>query len=278
MTARGRGARRRFSQHFLEPAWVGPVVAAIQPEPHDLILEIGPGTGRLTFALAARVARLVAVEIDRTLAARLSGALPSNAAVVTADVLDADLAGLMRSQAAMLPNPDAARARVVGNLPYGITSPILFRLLALQSGFPCHDAVLMLQREVADRLAAKPGTSDYGVLTVMVQLRASVEKVLVLPPGAFRPVPAVSSAVVRLRFQPPRVAMQDPAVFERLVRSVFMQRRKTLSNALKRFAAGTPLPAGEALQRAALDGRRRPETLEILELARLADVFASANG
>ena len=168
--------------------------------------------------------------------------------------------------------------RIVGNLPYGITSPILFRLLALQAALPLKDATLMVQREVADRLAAEPGTSDYGVLSILIQLRASVARLLTLPPGAFRPAPEVSSAVVRLSFHPPRVAPLDPAGFERLVRTLFMQRRKTLNNAVRRFAAGTSLEPGEALSRAGLDGRRRPQTLEMVELARLADVFASAKG
>jgi 16S rRNA (adenine1518-N6/adenine1519-N6)-dimethyltransferase len=269
--------RRRFSQHFLEPAWVSRVVEAIAPRPDDVFLEVGAGTGRLTLPLASMASRLVAIEIDRDLVARLAPALPPNATIVSADVLGVDLAELLRLHAGMTAGGDPVPVRIAGNLPYGITSPILFRLLALQAEFPCHDATLMVQREVGDRLAAEPGTSEYGVLSVLVQLRASVVKLLTLPPAAFRPAPAVSSAVVRLTFHPPRVVTRDPAAFERLVRSVFMQRRKTLTNALRRFAAGTSLGSAEALSRAELDGRRRPETLEIVELARLAEVFASAN-
>jgi 16S rRNA (adenine1518-N6/adenine1519-N6)-dimethyltransferase len=273
-------ARRRFSQHFLEPAWVSKLIDAIGPDPDDVFLEIGPGTGRLTLPLAARAARVVGVEIDRDLVARLAPRLPLNAAVVGGDALDVSLAHVLRAALADVDRERGShgRIRIVGNLPYKVASPILFRLLALQSEVPCADATLMLQREVADRLAARAGTSDYGALSVFVQLHSSVTKLLTLPPGAFRPVPAVTSAVVQLTFHPPLVGRRDPAGFDRLVRSLFMQRRKMLANALKGFARGTALSAQEALARAGIDHRRRPETLEVTELAGLADVFASADG
>ena len=278
-TPRAPHPRRRFSQHFLEPAWAGRLVDLIQPNPFDLFLEIGPGTGRLTVPLAGRAARVVAVEIDRDLAADLARDLPANVTVVTADVLRADLAGLLRTACTGMAAAGAdagPTVRIAGNLPYNISSPIVFRLLALQAELPCADATLMLQREVADRLAASPGSSDYGVLSILVQLHASVVKLLTLPPGAFRPSPAVTSAVVRLVFHPPAVALSDPALFGRLVRSLFMKRRKMLANALGDFARGSPLAAVEALARAGIDRRRRPETLEMTELAALAEVFASA--
>jgi 16S rRNA (adenine1518-N6/adenine1519-N6)-dimethyltransferase len=276
----GLRPRRRFSQHFLEPAWVSKLVDVIGPQPDDVFLEIGPGTGRLTLPLAERAARVVGVEIDRDLVARLAPRLPPNVVLIRADVLDADLPGLLRA-AALAGDPGSGSPgamRIVGNLPYKIASPILFRLLSLQSTLPCTDATVMLQREVADRLAAKPGSSDYGVLSVFVQLHASVVKLLTLPPGAFRPAPAVTSVVVRLTFRPPVVTPTDPAGFERLVRSLFMQRRKMLANALRGFARTTSLSPQEALAQAGLDPRRRPETLEMTELAGLADVFASASG
>jgi 16S rRNA (adenine1518-N6/adenine1519-N6)-dimethyltransferase len=128
----------------------------------------------------------------------------------------------------------------------------------------------MLQREVADRLAARPGTGDYGALAIQVALHAKVERVLTLPPGAFRPPPKVTSAVVRLRFGPPAFDVGDPAVFERVVRGVFLQRRKTLANALRPVADSLGRSAPQLLERAGIDGTRRPEMLTVEEVARLA--------
>ena len=134
----------------------------------------------------------------------------------------------------------------------------------------------MLQREVADRIEAKPGTKDYGVLSIFVQLHADVRRVLSLPPGAFRPAPKVRSAVTRFTFRPPAVTLADEGVFNEMVRSMFTQRRKTLSNALEPFARVVGSSADEALRTAGIDGTRRAETLQLTELARLADYFAAA--
>ena len=139
------------------------------------------------------------------------------------------------------------------------------------------DATLMLQEEVADRLLASPGTGEYGVLTVQTGLGADVSRALSLPPGAFRPMPKVRSAVVTLRFRPPTVVIQDRALVVELVRSVFTQRRKTMANALASFAALRGLDPKAALTQAAIDPRRRPETLQLVEFARLADVFSSSD-
>jgi 16S rRNA (adenine1518-N6/adenine1519-N6)-dimethyltransferase len=267
--------RRRFGQHYLEPPWVVKLVDAIGARPDDLFLEIGPGKGALTLPLAERAAFVVAIEIDRDLVSHLRPLLPANVSLVCGDVLESDLAALLEQTAAHLPTPPGA-IRVVGNLPYNVSSPILFQLLALQGRSTTLDATLMLQREVADRLVAAPGSAEYGVLSVLVQLRANVMRLLTLPPGAFRPAPAVTSAVLRLTFHPPQVALPDPRLFERLVRSIFTQRRKTLGNALKPFAAPSRLSAAAALREAAIDPRRRPETLELVELARLAEVLAAA--
>jgi len=269
-------ARKRFGQHFLEPAWVTKLVNAIGARPEDAFVEIGPGRGAITRPLSARVTRLLAIEVDRDLAAALvAEALPA-VTVLEADVLDVDLAAaIARWQGA--PLDPASPVRIVGNLPYNISSPILFKLLALAAATGgVTDATLMLQREVADRLIASPGTREYGVLAIQAALHADVTRVLALPPGAFRPPPKVSSAVVRLAFRPPRVAVTDEAVLVGLVRSVFTQRRKTLNNALKPFADARGRNAVEALSAAGLDGRRRPETLQLVELARLADVFAAS--
>ena len=133
----------------------------------------------------------------------------------------------------------------------------------------------MLQREVADRLTATPGTKEYGVLSVLIGHSAKVRRLLALPPGAFRPPPKVQSAVVRLEFHPPDPAARDAALFAGLVQAIFTRRRKTLANALKAFPPSATLPPADALERAGLDGRRRPETLSIPELVRLADAFAA---
>jgi len=261
-------ARKRFGQHFLEPAWVAKVVAAIAPSPDDTFLEIGPGQGALTLALAPRVERLVAIEIDRDLAPALAARVPPHVVVLTADVLEADVS------AAIDP---FAPIRVAGNLPYNVSTPILSRLLDLSAdGRRIRDATVMLQLEVARRLTARPGARDWGVLGACQQLRAEIELLLTLPPGAFRPAPKVHSAVVRLRYGPPVVPVADVVGFEAMVRTLFMQRRKMLSNAAAAMAADGSREARSAVERAGLDGRRRPETLTLVELARLSDVFASA--
>jgi 16S rRNA (adenine1518-N6/adenine1519-N6)-dimethyltransferase len=260
--------RKRFGQHFLEPAWVPRVVDVIRPAAGDMFLEIGPGRGALTLALAPRVQRLVAVEIDRDLASALSARAPANVQVVEADFL--------RVEGHVLLAPDRA-VRAVGNLPYNISTPILFRLLALaEDGKRITNATVMLQREVADRLAAHPGSRDWGVLSACQQLRSNVEPLLALPPGAFRPAPRIHSAVVRLTYHAPDPVVRELDTFEDLVRSIFMQRRKMLTNALAAFASSRGTDSASALEAAEIDGRRRPETLGVAELARLADVFASA--
>jgi 16S rRNA (adenine1518-N6/adenine1519-N6)-dimethyltransferase len=269
-------ARKRFGQHFLEPAWVAKLVQAIAPRPGEPFIEIGPGRGAITWPLVERSGRVLAIEVDRDLVAALRSRNSAGLTVIQGDVLDTDLPALVEpwQQAPM----DAAHpVRLVGNLPYNISSPILFKLL--QTAARTHglvDASLMLQREVAARLRARPGTKEYGVLTVLTALHADVVPLLSLPPGAFRPPPRVSSAVVRLIFRPPAVALSDEAIFTRMVRTMFTQRRKTTANALKPFAEPLGVTSAEALEAAGLDGRRRPETLQLVELARLADVFASA--
>jgi 16S rRNA (adenine1518-N6/adenine1519-N6)-dimethyltransferase len=165
---------------------------------------------------------------------------------------------------------------VAGNLPYNVASPILFKLIELHAaGLPLADATIMLQREVADRLTASPGTRDYGVLAVLIGHRAHVERVLTLPAGAFRPAPKVRSALVRLGFHAPRPPTRDDSLFADMVQAVFTRRRKTLANALLAFPASSRLTPAGALAAAGIDGIRRPETLSLEELVRLADVFAS---
>ncbi len=306
MTRRGRHrARKRFGQHFLEPVWVDKVVAAIDPRPDDLFLEIGPGAGALTRPLAARAKAVVAFEIDRDLAGELTTSAPDNVQVVVGDFLAADDYRLPTIDSGPPPTTDDQSRRIASASPaICLTtwqSPILFKLVDMHAGgVPLTDATVMLQREVADRLLAVPGTKDYGVLTVLIRHSASVQRLLNLPPGAFRPPPKVQSTVVRLQFHAPDPPVRNINVFRDLVQAVFTRRRKTLANALLAFppasgARHVPGTAGigarhvpgtggtggvasrlQALRVAGIDGRRRPETLTVEEFARLADAFASA--
>jgi 16S rRNA (adenine1518-N6/adenine1519-N6)-dimethyltransferase len=258
-------ARKRYGQHFLEPAWVVKVLAAIAPAADDEFIEIGPGRAALTAPLTAAAKAVTAFEIDRDLAAALSATAPPNLTVVEGDFLESDW---------LLKNRPAHPLRVAGNLPYNVASPILFRLIDIyDSGIPLADATVMLQREVADRLLARPSTKEYGVLSILVRLSADVDRLLNLPAGAFRPAPKVLSALVRLRFHSPHPKPQDRQLFVRMVQAIFTRRRKTLENALLAFRPGERPAIAAALQQAGIDGTRRPETLDIPELVRLSDAF-----
>ena len=221
----GHRARRRFSQNFLHDAhYIGRIVAAIDPQPGDRIVEIGPGLGALTAPLVERAGTIAAVEIDRDLAARLRGRFAAEQlTLIEADALALDWPSL----AAADPRP----LRIVGNLPYHISTPLLFALLPIAARV--RDQHFMLQKEVVDRMAAAPGGRDYGRLSVMLQFRYRVARLFTVPPGAFSPAPQVDSAIVRLL---PRPAEELPAVdagvFARVVTAAFGQRRKTLRNSL----------------------------------------------
>jgi 16S rRNA (adenine1518-N6/adenine1519-N6)-dimethyltransferase len=266
--------RKRFGQHFLEPAWVAKLVNSLDAQPGDTFLEIGPGRGALTRPLLPKVHRVIAVEIDRDLAAALRGSDASSGGsedlrldhelrVVEGDFLDVNLDEILAGESRPI--------RVVGNLPYNVSSPILFKLLgAHDAGRRLRDATLMVQREVADRLVAQPGTGEYGALAIQVAVHADVKRVFTLPPGAFRPPPKVTSAVVHLAFRPPAVDVGDLVVFERLVRGMFLQRRKMIGNALKPVADARGVAVAQVLETARIDGRRRPETLTLEEISRLA--------
>ncbi len=271
--------RKRFGQHFLAPEWARKVVRAIAVAPGDVLLEIGPGRGALTRPLAESGVPILAVEVDRDLVADLATTLPRNVTIVSGDVLAVDVVPYLYGLESQVPPGEAGeprpprRVRVVGNLPYNLTSPILFRLAKLQEQHGVFfDATLMVQKEVADRLVARPRSHDYGILTVTMQLSGRVERLLNLPPGAFKPAPKVWSSVVRLEFGAPAVRVADRALFERVVKATFGQRRKTLANTLKGVV---PNPA-DVLAAAHIDPRRRPETLSLEELARLTDQCAGA--
>jgi 16S rRNA (adenine1518-N6/adenine1519-N6)-dimethyltransferase len=265
--------RKRFGQHFLEAAWVNKLVAAVCATKEDAVLEIGPGRAAITRPLSEQAGRMLAIEVDRDLAADLSAANLPNLTVVTGDFLSIDLLPILTDWLGGPPGP-ANQFRVVGNLPYNISSPILFTLLDLAARTGgIRDAMLMLQKEVADRLVAKVGTGDYGVLTVLTALNADVTRVLSLPPGAFRPQPKVHSAVVRLAFRPPTVEIADQELFTRMVRTMFTQRRKTVANALKPFGVERGVDPVKALAETWIDPMRRPETLQLAEMAALAAAF-----
>jgi 16S rRNA (adenine1518-N6/adenine1519-N6)-dimethyltransferase len=270
-TGAGR-PRKRFGQHFLEPAWVAKVLRAIDPQPGETFVEIGPGRGAITLPLAARARSVLAFEIDRDLAARLRATVPANVTIVEGDFLAVRVRDLQQGP--------GCSWRAVGNLPYNVASPILFRLTALHTdGARITDATVMLQREVADRLAAPPGSRDYGVLSVLLGHRATVRRILTLPPGAFRPAPKVHSAVVTLRFHDPDPPVRDERAFADVVNAVFTRRRKTLANALLAYSGTRDGEGGGSptavLRAAGIDGSRRPETLSVAEFARLADACSS---
>ncbi len=263
-------AKKRFGQNFLEPVWARKVVAAIAPRPTDLFVEIGPGPGAITRPLSEAASALIACEIDRDLAAALrEEALPK------VHVIEADFLQLSRER--LIEDVHAVAApgtpiRVAGNLPYNVASPIMFRLLDLsRQGVPLQDATIMLQREVADRLLAVPGSTDYGLLTVLVGHRATVSRLLNLPPGAFRPAPKVQSSVVRLGFHPPEPPVTSEPLLAAVTGAVFSRRRKTLGNALLAYGGLTPTLAADALAAAGIDPTRRGETLTIAEFVALAN-------
>ncbi len=215
--------RKRFGQHFLTDTGVlDAIVGAIDPKPGQALIEIGPGLGALTLPLLDRCERLTVIELDRDLAARLR----KNAAldVIEADVLTVDFAALAAQR--------STRLRVVGNLPYNISTPILFHLL--EAATQIEDQHFMLQREVVQRMAAQPCTKDYGRLSVMLQWRYHIEQVLDVPPEAFEPPPRVDSAVVRM-LPWPQPAAVDAKTLEALVASAFSQRRKLLRHSLGRW-------------------------------------------
>jgi 16S rRNA (adenine1518-N6/adenine1519-N6)-dimethyltransferase len=245
---------RRLGQHFLRPASVERLLGLIAPRRGDTFLEIGPGAGALTRPLAERVARVVAVELDARLAEGLRAAAPPNVTVVTGDALTEDLAALV-----------PPGARLAGNLPYYVSSPILRRCLELRGHVT--DLHVMLQEEVAERVTAPPGSKAYGILSVLFALWTDAERAARFPPGAFAPPPKVSSAVVRARFRrEPRASVADPEAFEALLKTSFARRRRTLENNLR---AAFP-EVGAQLRALGIDGSRRAETLSVEEFARIA--------
>ncbi len=251
-------ARKRFGQHFLSD-WgvIDAIVQAISPSGDDTIVEIGPGQGAITEPLAERAGHLHVVELDRDLVAQLQQQYGDrdNVAVHAADALQFDFASL------------GSDLRIVGNLPYNISTPLLFRLLKFREAII--DMHFMLQKEVVDRMAARPGTKAYGRLGIMLGCYLSVEALFDVEPDAFSPPPAVTSAVVRLDPLPPGTfEIADEQGLSTLVATAFMQRRKTLRNSLRNTADSRDFKA------AGIDPGQRPEQLAIADYVRLSNHLA----
>jgi 16S rRNA (adenine1518-N6/adenine1519-N6)-dimethyltransferase len=254
-------SKPKLGQNFLRDAHaIERIANALGDLAGETVIEIGPGRGAITSTLAARAKQVIAIELDRELAASLRGQFPpERVRVVQADVLDFDFA----AQAAEI----GRRLPVAGNLPYYITSPILLKLAENHAALD--RAVLMVQRELADRIVAAPGSRDYGVLSVTVQMYGPVERIFTLPPGAFSPPPDVYSTVFRWRFAPRFAELGvEEAGFLHFVRAAFAQKRKTLANNL-RAAGHTPTEIHDAFGRAAVPSQARAEALSLEELARL---------
>jgi 16S rRNA (adenine1518-N6/adenine1519-N6)-dimethyltransferase len=259
-------AKKALGQHFLhERGIIDKMLLAISPKPGDRFVEIGPGQGALTFPLLDRHGALTAIEFDRDLLAPLTAAAKAHGelSLIHSDVMDVDFTELARRVS------DDGRIRLVGNLPYNLSSPILFH--ALDHAAAIRDMHFMLQKEVVDRMAAAPGSKVYGRLSVMLQAYCEVTALFKVPPGAFRPPPKVDSAVVRLVPRPPeRIGIADPRRFAAIVRAAFGQRRKTLRNALNGVCTVEDMAA------AGIDPQARAEQLAVADFVRLAAVAPAA--
>ena len=256
-----RHPRKRFGQHFLNDRGViARIIGAFRPQAEDTVVEIGPGRGALTCELIPLCREVHAIELDRDLAAQLTRefAHEQRLCLHTADALTFQFNGI---------RPAQDRLRCIGNLPYNISTPLLFHLL---EQLECmRDMLFMLQKEVADRMGARPSTKDYGRLSVMIQWRCRVEKLFDVEPDAFLPPPKVRSSLVKLEPHPrPPVEVTEPQIFARIVRTAFAQRRKTLRNSLSEILAA------EKFERLGIDSRRRAETLSLDEFARISNWVA----
>jgi 16S rRNA (adenine1518-N6/adenine1519-N6)-dimethyltransferase len=258
VNASGHVARKRFGQNFLvDRHYIDRIVAAVEPQLDDNLVEIGPGLGALTVPLLDRLEQLTVIEIDRDLAAKLVAQYPpARLRMHNADALEFDFSSL------------GMHLRVVGNLPYYISSPLLFHLAQYEANL--RDVTVMLQKEVVERMVAAPATPAYGRISVMLQVRFRIERLFIVPAGAFRPTPKVDSAVARLTpLRAERPQLGDEALFARVVAAAFGQRRKTLRNALKTIAGE------EELERAGIAPGARGETLSVPDFVRLANALAS---
>jgi len=251
-------ARKRFGQNFLiDDSVIAAIVEAIRPQREDTLVEIGPGLGALTAPLLERVVRLQVVEIDRDLIARLRERYPPERLLIhEGDVLDFDFAAL------------GINLRVAGNLPYNISTPLLFRFAAFAGTI--RDIHVMLQKEVVERMVAAPGDAEFSRLSVMLQYRFDMEKLFDVPPESFDPAPKVDSAVVRLiPYATLPHPVQDEAVFAAVVARAFGQRRKTLRNTLKGMVSA------EQFAQLGIDAGARAQELSVADFVRIADAVAA---
>jgi len=256
--------RKRFGQNFLvSPGVVAKIIAAIAPQPGDILVEIGPGLGALTESLLDRLAHLHAVEIDRDLIARLRERYPPERLTIhEGDALQFDFAVLTGNR------QERPFLRVVGNLPYNISTPLLFHL-AEYAGL-VRDMHFMLQKEVVDRMVSPPGGREYGRLSVMLQYRYEMERLFLVPPGAFDPAPKVASAIVRMVPKPvSALAGCDPGIFAKVVAAAFGQRRKMLRNTLREMMAEAELAA------LGIKPTARAEELGVAEFVRIANALTA---
>jgi 16S rRNA (adenine1518-N6/adenine1519-N6)-dimethyltransferase len=256
-------AKKHLGQHFLhERGIIGKIVLAVDPQPGDRLVEIGPGQGAITFPLLDRHHALTVIEFDRDLIVPLTAAARAHGelTVIHRDVLEVDFTALAAE--------GDGQIRLVGNLPYNLSSPILFH--ALDHAAAIRDMHFMLQKEVVDRMAAAPGSKVYGRLSVMLQAYCAVTALFKVPPGAFRPPPKVDSAVVRLIPRPPeQIGIVDARRFAQVVRAAFGQRRKTLRNALQGVADSAQIEAAQ------LRPDARAEQIDVPGFVRLANVVAA---
>jgi len=269
--------RKRFGQHFLHDQGIlRRIVEAIAPQPGDRLVEIGPGEGALTLPLLRAARHMTAIELDRDLIVSLGerAAAVGDLTIIGADVLTVDFTALAGGDARIGPSRPSmasgtlALLRIVGNLPYNISTPILFH--CLDHAPAIRDMHFMLQKEVVERMAAPPGSKTYGRLSVMLQLRCTVEPLFKVPPGAFRPPPKVDSAIVRLTPLPAHALPEaDARLIDRVVRAAFGQRRKTLGNALREVATIAQIEA------AGIDPRVRAEQLAPAAFVALARSIAA---
>jgi 16S rRNA (adenine1518-N6/adenine1519-N6)-dimethyltransferase len=275
-------AKKSWGQNFLgDEAILDDIARLAVEESGEPVVELGGGLGHLTARLVARGARVTVVERDRDMARVLRGELGDAVTLLEADAVRVDY-GALAAAAAPSPRPSGPtsipvatrKIAVVGNLPYHLTSPILFALLDQVEHVS--RAVFLVQREVAERLAAEPGTKEWGLLSVLLQHRAHVSVERRVPPGAFFPPPKVESAVLRVAFRPPAAAPLDEARFRALVKAGFAQRRKVLSNALAAGRVAPPEAVAHALLAAGIDGRRRGETLTVAEWVSLERALGPA--
>jgi 16S rRNA (adenine1518-N6/adenine1519-N6)-dimethyltransferase len=262
-THEGHAAKKRFGQNFLhDPGVIERILRSINPQSGDHLIEIGPGLGALTVPLLRRLGKLRVIELDRDVIPHLRSACGEDADldIIMADALKVDYGALA---------PEGGKLRLVGNLPYNISTPLLFHLLRFSDRIA--DMHFMLQKEVVDRMAADPGDDDYGRLTVTLAARAQVSKLFTVGPGAFTPAPKVDSAIVRLVPRPPPFEIVDQALFDRLVTSAFSQRRKTLANGLKGLMSAQQIAA------AGIDPGIRAERLSAADFASLTAIAGSVS-